>query len=79
MDGTPSHPKTIESIHLIEFLDKHNIKFCYYDIHSDLEIRKSAIEFSKWTTFPQIYYDHQFLGDLYIAQILLLKLPFETT
>ena len=78
MDGSPIHPKSIESIHLIEFFEKYKIKYSYYDVYNDLEARKSAIEYSKWTTFPQIYYEHQFLGDLNIWQVLLPTLDYET-
>lgn len=46
-----------QSRELIEFLDRNHMEYKFYDVSKDKEVKKAASEYSKWTNFPQIYYD----------------------
>jgi monothiol glutaredoxin len=56
---------------IIDFLHRGWIKYKFYDVSQDEDVREAAIKYSKWTTFPQIYYDGQLLGDTYLAMAIL--------
>ena len=71
MEGTPLHPNDKRTMKLIQFLDLNQYKYKYYDVFIDPDVRDSAIEYSKWTEFPQVYLDQQLIGSAEIAETIL--------
>lgn len=55
MKGSPSEPKCGFSRQLVGILREHQIRFGFFDILRDDNVRQSLKKFSDWPTFPQLY------------------------
>ena len=55
MKGTPQEPRCGFSRQTIEILNNQNVKFSYFDILSDNEVREGLKTYSNWPTYPQLY------------------------
>jgi len=83
--GAPGDSKSEESKELINLLDKENIRYGYYDIQKDQEVEKGMQEYSKCSTFPQLYANGKLVGgldivlDLHKSGALKAKLPESST
>ncbi|EJS43944.1 grx4p [Saccharomyces arboricola H-6] len=68
MKGSPSEPKCGFSRQLVGILREHQIRFGFFDILKDDNVRQSLKKFSDWPTFPQLYINGEFQGGLDIIK-----------
>ncbi|CAI4038643.1 hypothetical protein SMKI_05G2580 [Saccharomyces mikatae IFO 1815] len=68
MKGSPSEPKCGFSRQLVGILREHQIRFGFFDILRDDNVRQSLKKFSDWPTFPQLYINGEFQGGLDIIK-----------
>ncbi|KAK6185344.1 hypothetical protein SNE40_007598 [Patella caerulea] len=68
MKGTPTEPKCGFSRQTIQILNDNKIKFGYFDILTDEEIRQGLKTYSNWPTFPQLYGNGELVGGLDIIK-----------
>lgn len=71
LEGTDSEPRSKKSIELVTFLVLNKMKYKYYNIELDPEVKKAAMEYSGWWDFPQVYFEEQLIGDWTIAELVL--------
>lgn len=69
--GMPSEPKCGFTRQLLEILKKENIKYGYFDILTDNEVRQGLKKFSNWPTYPQLYINGDLIGGLDILKELI--------
>jgi Grx4 family monothiol glutaredoxin len=67
MKGTPSAPQCGFSRKTVAILRENGIKYGFFNILADDEVRQGLKEFSEWPTFPQVYVDGEFVGGLDIV------------
>jgi len=68
MKGTPSAPQCGFSRKTVAILRENGIKYGFFNILADDEVRQGLKEFSEWPTFPQVYVDGEFVGGLDILK-----------
>jgi Grx4 family monothiol glutaredoxin len=69
MKGTPSAPQCGFSRKTVAILRENGIKYGFFNILADDEVRQGLKEFSEWPTFPQVYVDGEFVGGLDIVSL----------
>jgi monothiol glutaredoxin len=62
MKGDKYFPKCGYSKLAVEILNEYGIDYATFDILKDENIRQSLKDFSDWPTYPQFYYNSQFIG-----------------
>ena len=60
--GTPENPQCGFSAQVIYILDELNLKYNYINVLENEDIRKYLPKYSKWPTFPQIFYKEKLIG-----------------
>lgn len=60
--GTPENPQCGFSAQVIYIFDELNLKYNYINVLENEEIRKNLPKYSKWPTFPQIFYKGKLIG-----------------
>lgn len=68
MKGTPAEPKCGFSRQLVGILREHNIRYGFFNILKDDEVRQGLKEFSDWPTYPQLYHQGSLVGGLDIVK-----------
>ncbi|KAF3918875.1 Glutaredoxin-3 [Dactylellina cionopaga] len=68
MKGTPGEPKCGFSRQLVAILRERNIRYGFFNILKDDEVRQGLKEFSDWPTFPQLYHKGSLVGGLDIVK-----------
>ncbi|KAK9475518.1 thioredoxin-like protein [Dipodascopsis tothii] len=68
MKGTPAAPQCGFSRQLVGLLREHHVRFGFFDILKDNEVRQGLKEFSDWPTFPQLYVNGELQGGLDIIK-----------
>lgn len=68
MKGTPAEPKCGFSRQMVGILREHQIRFGFFDILKDENVRQGLKNFSDWPTFPQLYINGEFQGGLDIIK-----------
>lgn len=68
MKGTPSAPQCGFSRQLVSILRENSVKYGFFNILADDEVRQGLKEFSDWPTFPQLYTNGEFVGGLDIVK-----------
>ncbi|CAL9735102.1 monothiol glutaredoxin-3 [Monosporozyma servazzii] len=68
MKGSPSEPKCGFSRQLVGMLREHQVRFGFFDILRDNDVREHMKKFSDWPTFPQLYINGEFQGGLDIIK-----------
>lgn len=68
MKGSPSDPKCGFSRQLVGMLREHQVRFGFFDILRDTDVREQMKKFSDWPTFPQLYINGEFQGGLDIIK-----------
>lgn len=68
MKGHPGAPRCGFSKQLVALLAKYDIKYDYFDILEDEDVRQGLKEYSDWPTYPQIYVKGEFVGGLDILK-----------
>jgi Grx4 family monothiol glutaredoxin len=67
MKGTPSAPQCGFSRQTVALLRERSIRYGFFNILADDEVRQGLKEFSDWPTFPQLYADGELVGGLDIV------------
>jgi Grx4 family monothiol glutaredoxin len=67
MKGTPSAPQCGFSRQLVAILRENSVKYGFFNILADDEVRQGLKEFADWPTFPQLWMDGELVGGLDIV------------
>nr|POF26134.1 monothiol glutaredoxin-4 [Quercus suber] len=67
MKGTPSAPQCGFSRQTVSLLRERGIRYGFFNILADDEVRQGLKEFSEWPTFPQVYVEGELVGGLDIG------------
>lgn len=67
MKGTPSSPQCGFSRQLVALLREKSVKYGFFNILADDEVRQGLKEFADWPTFPQLWVDGELVGGLDIV------------
>jgi len=68
MKGTPSAPQCGFSRQLVALLREKTVKYGFFNILADDEVRQGLKEFADWPTFPQLWADGELVGGLDIVK-----------
>lgn len=68
MKGTPSAPQCGFSRQTVSILREKGVRYGFFNILADDEVRQGLKEFSDWPTFPQVYVDGELVGGLDILK-----------
>ncbi|KAL3421320.1 glutaredoxin [Phlyctema vagabunda] len=68
MKGTPSAPQCGFSRQLVALLRENSVKYGFFNILADDEVRQGLKEFADWPTFPQLWIDGELVGGLDIVK-----------
>ncbi|KAK8018384.1 hypothetical protein PG991_007574 [Apiospora marii] len=68
MKGTPSAPQCGFSRQLVGILRDRSVKYGFFNILADDEVRQGLKEFADWPTFPQLWVDGELVGGLDIIK-----------
>ncbi|KAG9234583.1 thioredoxin-like protein [Amylocarpus encephaloides] len=68
MKGTPTTPQCGFSRQLVALLRENSVKYGFFNILADDDVRQGLKEFSDWPTFPQLYVDGELVGGLDIVK-----------
>ncbi|PPJ56281.1 hypothetical protein CBER1_00711 [Cercospora berteroae] len=68
MKGTPSAPQCGFSRQTVSILREKGVRYGFFNILADDEVRQGLKEFSDWPTFPQVYCDGELVGGLDILK-----------
>lgn len=68
MKGTPSAPQCGFSRQTVSILREKGIRYGFFNILADDEVRQGLKEFSDWPTFPQLYAGGELIGGLDIVR-----------
>lgn len=67
MKGTPSAPQCGFSRQTVGLLREKGVRYGFFNILADDEVRQGLKEFSEWPTFPQVYVGGELVGGLDIV------------
>ncbi|KAJ1897445.1 glutaredoxin [Kickxella alabastrina] len=65
--GTAAQPRCGFSKKIVNMLNGQNIKYGYFDILTDEQVRQGLKEYSNWPTFPQLYISGELVGGVDIV------------
>jgi len=68
MKGTPSAPQCGFSRQTVAILRENSVKYGFFNILADDEVRQGLKEFADWPTFPQLWVDGELVGGLDIIK-----------
>merc|ERR1711939_405856 len=68
MKGTPSAPQCGFSRQLVSLLRENQVKYGFFNILADNDVREGLKVFSDWPTFPQLYTNGELVGGLDIVR-----------
>ncbi|KAK1982156.1 glutaredoxin [Colletotrichum cereale] len=68
MKGTPSSPQCGFSRQLVALLREHSVKYGFFNILADDEVRQGLKEYAEWPTYPQLWVDGELVGGLDIVK-----------
>lgn len=68
MKGTPSAPQCGFSRQLVAILRENSVKYGFFNILADDEVRQGLKEFADWPTFPQLWVGGELVGGLDIVK-----------
>ncbi|KAF1802777.1 thioredoxin-like protein [Mucor lusitanicus] len=66
--GTPEEPRCGFSRQLVALLNERHVKYGYFDILSDDDVRQGMKAHVDWPTFPMLFYKGELLGGLDIVK-----------
>ncbi|CAF0732388.1 unnamed protein product [Rotaria sordida] len=78
MKGTPASPQCGFSRQACHLLDEHKIKFDYFDVLADENVREELKKYSNWNTYPQLYVGSELIGGLDIMKQMIENGDFES-
>lgn len=67
MKGTPGAPQCGFSRQLVALLRENSVKYGFFNILADDEVRQGLKEFADWPTYPQLWVDGDLVGGLDIV------------
>jgi Grx4 family monothiol glutaredoxin len=67
MKGTPSSPQCGFSRQVVALLRENGVRYGFFNILADDEVRQGLKEFADWPTFPQLWVDGELVGGLDIV------------
>lgn len=70
MKGTPSAPQCGFSRQLSGLLRERSVKYGFFNILADEDVRQGLKEFADWPTFPQLWVKGELVGGLDIVSVL---------
>ncbi|KAF9883876.1 monothiol glutaredoxin grx4 [Aspergillus nanangensis] len=68
MKGTPSEPQCGFSRQLVAILRERSVKYGFFNILADEDVRQGLKEFAEWPTFPQLWMGGELVGGLDIVK-----------
>lgn len=68
MKGTPSSPQCGFSRQMVAMLRENAVKYGFFNILADDEVRQGLKEFADWPTYPQLWIDGELVGGLDIVK-----------
>ncbi|KAK9416824.1 hypothetical protein SUNI508_09296 [Seiridium unicorne] len=68
MKGTPGSPQCGFSRQLVGILRERSVKYGFFNILADDEVRQGLKEYAEWPTFPQLWMDGELVGGLDIIK-----------
>ncbi|KAK2593586.1 glutaredoxin [Conoideocrella luteorostrata] len=68
MKGTPSSPQCGFSRQMVALLRENSVKYGFFNILADDEVRQGLKEFAEWPTYPQLWIDGELVGGLDIIK-----------
>ncbi|KAK3192761.1 glutaredoxin [Lecanicillium sp. MT-2017a] len=68
MKGTPSSPQCGFSRQMVGMLRENSVKYGFFNILADDEVRQGLKEYAEWPTFPQLWIDGELVGGLDIIK-----------
>ncbi|KAK2798473.1 hypothetical protein FQN50_008833 [Emmonsiellopsis sp. PD_5] len=68
MKGTPSAPQCGFSRQLVGILRENGVKYGFFNILADEDVRQGLKEFADWPTFPQLWVKGELVGGLDIVK-----------
>ncbi|KAF3765262.1 electron transporter activity protein [Cryphonectria parasitica EP155] len=68
MKGTPSAPQCGFSRQMVAMLRENSVKYGFFNILADDEVRQGLKEFADWPTYPQLWIDGELVGGLDIVK-----------
>ncbi|GES64973.1 monothiol glutaredoxin-4 [Aspergillus terreus] len=68
MKGTPSAPQCGFSRQLVGILRERSVKYGFFNILADEDVRQGLKEFADWPTFPQLWVNGELVGGLDIVK-----------
>ncbi|SPO00931.1 probable glutaredoxin [Cephalotrichum gorgonifer] len=68
MKGTPSEPQCGFSRQIVGILRENSVKYGFFNILADDEVRQGLKEFADWPTYPQLWVDGELVGGLDIVK-----------
>ncbi|GAP84964.1 putative monothiol glutaredoxin-4 [Rosellinia necatrix] len=66
--GTPGEPQCGFSRQLVGILRERSVKYGFFNILADDEVRQGLKEFADWPTYPQLWMDGELVGGLDIIK-----------
>jgi Grx4 family monothiol glutaredoxin len=69
MKGTPSAPQCGFSRQLVATLRENSVKYGFFNILADDDVRQGLKEFADWPTFPQLWVEGELVGGLDIVSL----------
>jgi len=69
MKGTPSAPQCGFSRQIVALLRERQVRYGFFNILADDEVRQGLKEYSNWPTYPQLYVGGELVGGLDIVSI----------
>jgi Grx4 family monothiol glutaredoxin len=70
MKGSPSSPQCGFSRQLVGILRENGVKYGFFNILADEDVRQGLKEFAEWPTFPQLWVQGELVGGLDIVSFL---------
>lgn len=67
MKGKPSAPQCGFSRQLVALLRDRSVKYGFFDILADDEVRQGLKDYAEWPTYPQLWMDGELVGGLDIV------------
>ncbi|VUC36189.1 unnamed protein product [Clonostachys rosea] len=68
MKGTPSGPQCGFSRQMVAILRENSVKYGFFNILADDEVRQGLKEYAEWPTYPQLWISGELVGGLDIVK-----------
>lgn len=69
--GSPEFPQCGFTRQVVELMTSNKVKFSYYNIMADAELKERLPIFSNWQTYPQVFVNSELIGGIDIVRELI--------